>query len=89
MAKTDLYRAEVGQQPVSRWNDRRDSPANYRQNMLNVQAKFLAKDQDLLATDASPVPGVGNNLFTFMANRLAMSFTNLNCQDFGLTHPVR
>ena len=88
VAKANLYRAEVGQQPVSRWNDRADSPANYCQNMLNVQAKFLAKDQDLLATDASPVPGVGNNLFTFMANRLAMSFTNLNCQDFGLTDPV-
>jgi hypothetical protein len=31
---------------------------------------------------------VGNNLFTFMANRLNMSFTNLNCQNFGLTNPV-
>jgi hypothetical protein len=34
------------------------------------------------------VPGVGNNLFTFMANRLSMSFTNLGCQNFGLTDPV-
>ncbi|HXP53537.1 MAG TPA: hypothetical protein VN847_01215, partial [Streptosporangiaceae bacterium] len=24
----------------------------------------------------------------FMANRLNMSFTNLNCQNFGLTNPV-
>jgi hypothetical protein len=31
---------------------------------------------------------VGNNLFTFLANRLNMSFTNLNCQNFGLTNPV-
>ncbi|HUY51088.1 MAG TPA: hypothetical protein VMV92_36200, partial [Streptosporangiaceae bacterium] len=24
----------------------------------------------------------------FLANRLLMSFTNLNCQNFGLTNPV-
>ena len=34
------------------------------------------------------MPGVGNNLFTFMANRLSMSFANLGCQNFGLTDPV-
>jgi hypothetical protein len=34
------------------------------------------------------VAGVGDNLFTFLANRLSMSFTNLNCQNFGLTNPV-
>ena len=34
------------------------------------------------------MPAVGNNLLTFMANRLNMSFTNLNCQNFGLTNPV-
>jgi hypothetical protein len=34
------------------------------------------------------VPGTGDNLFTFMANRLSMSFTNLGCQNFGLTNPV-
>ena len=32
--------------------------------------------------------GVGNNLLTFLANRLSMSFTNLACQNFGLTNPV-
>ena len=31
---------------------------------------------------------VGENLLTFMANRLNMSFTNLGCQNFGLTNPV-
>ena len=34
------------------------------------------------------MPGTGNNLLTFMANRLLMSFTNLNCQNFGLKNPV-
>ena len=32
--------------------------------------------------------GVGDNLFTFLANRLNMSFTDLACQNFGLTNPV-
>jgi hypothetical protein len=87
-AKTNLYRAEVGQGPVSAANDAADSPANYCQNMVNVQTAFLQANQALLAGGTSPVPGVGNNLFTFMANRLNMSFTNLNCRSFGLTSPV-
>jgi hypothetical protein len=87
VAKTDLYRANVGQWPVSWWTPG-STPANYCQNMSNLQTVFLAKDEALLATAPSPVPAVGNNLFTFMANRLAMSFTNLGCQTYGLTNPV-
>jgi hypothetical protein len=34
------------------------------------------------------VLAVGDNLLTFLANRLNMSFTNLSCQNFGLTNPV-
>jgi hypothetical protein len=89
VAKTNLYRSEVGQPPVSAANDRFDSPAMYCQNMVNIQTPFLAANQALLATGATPVPGTGNNLFTFLANRLNMSFANLNCQNFGLTNPVK
>ena len=67
---------------------RRPATANYCQNMVNVQTPFLAKNQTLLTGGPTPVPGTGNNLFTFMANRLNMSFTNLGCQNFGLTNPV-
>ena len=56
--------------------------------MVNVQTPFLANNQALLAGGPTPVPGTGNNLLTFMANRLSMSFTNLNCQNFGLKNPV-
>jgi hypothetical protein len=87
-AKTDLYRAEVGQPPVSNQNNQTSSPQNYCQNMINIQTPFLAANQTLLATGQPPVAGVGNNLFTFMANRLSMSFTNLACQNFGFTNPV-
>jgi hypothetical protein len=60
----------------------------YCQNMVDIQTPFLAANQTLLATGQSPVTGVGDNLFTFLANRLSMSFTNLACQNFGLTDPV-
>ncbi|HTR94209.1 MAG TPA: hypothetical protein VMI73_20940, partial [Trebonia sp.] len=30
----------------------------------------------------------GNTLATFMGARLSASFTNLNCQNFGLANPV-
>jgi hypothetical protein len=86
--KTDLYRAEVGQAPVDAATNQSSSPAMYCQNMLNIQTPFLAANQTLLETGQAPVAGVGDNLFTFLANRLSMSFTNLNCQDFGLTNPV-
>jgi hypothetical protein len=87
-AKTDLYREEVGQAPVDGQNNQSSSPAMYCQNMINIQTPFLAANQTLLATGQSPVTGTGDNLFTFLANRLSMSFTNLGCQNFGLTNPV-
>jgi hypothetical protein len=88
LAKSNLYRAEVGQPAVSAANNTTSSPAKYCQNMVNLQTAFLQANQGLLATGPTPVPGTGNNLFTFMANRLSMSFTNLGCQNFGLTDPV-
>jgi hypothetical protein len=86
--KTNLYRAEIGQPPVSNANNATSSPALFCQNMVNVQTPFLSANQAVLATGGSPVPAVGNNLLTFLANRLSMSFTNLGCQNFGLTEPV-
>jgi hypothetical protein len=88
-AKTNLYRAEVGQPAISRQNDRWDSPANYCQNMINIQGPFLAANQAVFAGGPSPVADVGNNLFTFLANRLLQSFDNLGCKNFGLTNPVQ
>src|SRR5262249_12871615 len=68
--------------------DRFDSPANYCQNMINIQGPFLAANQAAFAGGPSPVPAVGEDLYTFLANRLLMSFDNLGCQSFGLTNPV-
>jgi hypothetical protein len=87
-AKTNLYREELGQAPISAANNEFDSPAAFCQNMVNIQTPFLAANEATLATGPSPVTAIGDNLFTFMANRLSMSFTNLGCQNFGLTDPV-
>jgi hypothetical protein len=86
--KTNLYRAELGQPPVSAQTNVSSAPAVYCQNMVNIQTPFLAANQTVLATGQSPVTTIGNNLLTFLANRLNMSFTNLGCQNFGLTNPV-
>jgi len=85
--KTDRYRTSVDQ-PVVRAAQTADTPAAYCQNMVNAASLFLKNNQTVLATGTSPVPAVGDNLFTFLANRLNMSFTNLNCQNFGLASPV-
>jgi hypothetical protein len=97
--KTDLYRMGVGQPPViggaqepfSQSLDggqQADTPANFCANMLNIQSAFIAANQARFTATASPVPAVGDNLFTFMAARLSASFTNLGCAGFGLRNTV-
>ena len=86
--KTDLYRSEIGQAPVDARTDASSSPAMFCQDMVDIQTPFLAANQQLLAAWPSPVPTVGDTLFTFMANRLASSFDNLGCQNYGLAQPV-
>jgi hypothetical protein len=85
--KTNLYRSNVGQPPLTMTANQ--DAATYCQEMVNIQTPFLAKNQATLQNGKTPVPAVGNNLLTFMANRLNMSFTNLNCQNFGLKNPVQ
>ena len=86
--KTDLYRAEIGQAPVNGQTDATSSPGMFCQNLVNIQTPFLAANESVFAAAPSPVPTVGDTLFTFLANRLSMSFTNLNCKNFGLHNPV-
>jgi hypothetical protein len=85
--KTNLFRAGVDQAPVAA-AQADDTPANYCANMLNVQTKFINDQRANLINKTSPVPATGNNLFTFMAARLSMSFTNLGCANFGLKNTV-
>jgi hypothetical protein len=97
--KTDLYRMGVGQPLVLGGTQelftqsldggqQADTPANFCANMLNAQSAFIAANQARFTATASPVPAMGNNLFTFMAARLSASFTNLGCAGFGLHNTV-
>jgi hypothetical protein len=87
-AKTSRYRSELGQAPVSAVTDKSSSPAMYCQNLVDIQTPFLAANQKLLVTGQSPVTATADNLLTFLANDLSVSFTSLGCQQFHLTSPV-
>jgi hypothetical protein len=88
VAKTNVYRSLVDQPLLAGNTNPTQVAAAYCQNMVNTAP---ARNQADLARDTnftSPVPAVGNNLATFLGNRLAMSFTNLNCGNFGLKNPA-
>jgi len=87
-AKTDRYRQELGQAPVSAAASKSSSPAMYCQNLVDIQTPFLAANQKLLAAGQSPVTATAGNLLTFLANDLCASFASLGCQQFHLTNPV-
>jgi hypothetical protein len=87
-AKTDIYREELGQAPAGSQNNETSDPEMYCQNLVDIQTPFLAANQKLLATGQSPDTTVGDNLLTFMANELNLSFTDLGCPHFHLANPV-
>jgi hypothetical protein len=86
-AKTDRYRQELGQAPLSQ-SGAASSPGLYCQNLVDIQAPFLAANQKLLSAGQSPVAATAGNLLTFLANDLSASFGSLGCQQFHLTNPV-
>jgi hypothetical protein len=88
ITKTNVYRSLVDQPLLANNTNAATVAASYCQNMVNIAPARNNLDMTADAAFASPVPTVGNNLATFLGNRLSMSFTNLNCQNFGLTNPV-
>ena len=88
IAKTNMYRSLVDMPMLPANTNPAQVAAAYCMNMVNIAP---ARDQADAARDASfasPVPDTGNNLATFIGNRLSMSFGNLSCGDFGLTDPT-
>jgi hypothetical protein len=86
--KTNVYRSLVDQPQLAAGTNPATVAASYCQNMVNTAP---ARNQLDLAKDTafgSPVPAVGNNLATFLGNRLSMSFANLGCAKYGLTNPA-
>jgi hypothetical protein len=76
--KTNLFRLGVDQ-PMVGWGQRADTPANYCKHMMQVGMARAAQDEKQFGAFTTPVPDEGNNLFTFMAARLAASWGNLGC----------
>jgi hypothetical protein len=87
VAKTNVYRAETDQPLLPANTSTAQNAATYCQNMVNLQTPVLKLDA-AMEQGTSPVPALGNNLANFLAARENASFTNLNCQNFGLTNPV-
>src|SRR5215471_4802547 len=87
IAKTNVYRSLVDQPLLPGFTNPATVAASYCQNMVNIQPARSNLDMTAEAAFGTPVAAVGNNLATFLGNRLAMSFTNLNCGNFGLADP--
>jgi hypothetical protein len=88
IAKTNIYRSLTDQPLLSNFDNPTQVAADYCQNMVNIAPAHDQLDATRNANFTTPVPATGNNLNTFMGNRLSMSFMNLNCQLYGLTDPV-
>jgi hypothetical protein len=77
--KTNVFRLGVGQPFVGRRGQRADTPANYCKNMMQVGMARASGAEKQFSAFTTPVPDEGNNLFTFLAARLAASWDNLGC----------
>jgi hypothetical protein len=88
LAKTNAYRSMVDQPLLAQGTSLPTVAASYCQNMVNIQSARNNLDMAKDAAFGTPVAAVGNNLATFLGNRLSMSFTNLNCGNFGLKDPT-
>jgi len=88
IAKTNVYRSLVDQPLLAGNVDPAQVAADYCQNLVNTAPAHNQLDSAKDANFASPVPGTGNNLATFLAARLSASFGVLGCANFGLTVPV-
>jgi hypothetical protein len=88
IGKTNTFRM-MSDQPLLATNANKDqNAATYCQDMVNIQSAKLQLDSAKETGFASPVPATGNNLATFMGARLAGSFDNLNCGNYGLKNPA-
>lgn len=85
--KLNAYRIGVDQTWVDSKNQA--DPKAYCQNLVDTGAPRIVKDAPITARWSTPDPAVGNTLFTFLAQRFANTYTNLNCKQFlGKKSPI-
>ncbi len=88
VAKTNVYRSLVDQ-PLLAGNVNATQVAEaFCQNITNIAPARNQLDMTRELNFGTPVAAIGDNLATFMGNRLSMSFVNLGCANFGLANPV-
>jgi hypothetical protein len=86
LQKTNLYRAAVDQPALAAVGN---AGQQYCQSMVTIQQQRLQLDKNLTMAAPSPDPAAANSLFTFLAQRLNGSFTNLGCgQLLRMRNPV-
>ena len=88
IAKTNVYRSLVDQPLLAANTNATQVAMAYCQNMTNIAPARNQLDMSRELGFGTPVASIGNNLATFMGNRLSMSFANLGCNNFGLTDPT-
>ena len=88
IAKTNMYRSLVDQPQLASNTNPYEVAAAYCMNMVNTAPAHNQLDMGRDLNFASAVPATGDNLATFLGNRLSTSFVNLGCSGFGLTNPV-
>jgi len=81
LAKTNLYRAGVGQNQAITSNDA--DPVLYCTNIWLIGPLRMLNNEKVLLNGGSPMAAVANSLFAFLAQRYATSFSvdGLNCQS--------
>jgi hypothetical protein len=89
IAKTNVYRSLVDQPLLPANTNATQVAMAYCQNMANIAPARNQLDMAKELNFGSPVAAIGNNLATFLGNRLGMSFANLGCNNFGLTDPAK
>jgi hypothetical protein len=88
IAKTNVYRSLVDQPLLAANTEAATVAASYCQNMVNIAPARNNLDMAKDLAFGTPVAAIGDNLATFLGNRLSMSFVNLGCANYGLTNPV-
>jgi hypothetical protein len=89
VAKTNMYRSLVDQPQLPASTNPYEVAAAFCMNMVNIAPARNQLDMKTDSAFTTPVPDTGNNLATFLGNRLSMSFSNLGCGDYGLKDPTK
>ncbi len=85
--KLNAYRAGVNQPQIN--NPQQASGRAYCLNLMNVAPARLALDAQFTSQSASPDKAAADNLFNFLGQRFAATWTNLTCQQLtGKASPI-